>query len=835
MIRYLRLAAPSMLRHHASLYILATAGAALGVAALVAILLVNQSALAAFTGSTEAVSGQTDLAVLPKGPTLDETTLPTVLGSPGVADAFPILRRSVAVLPSAEVQLDVFGLDLFRPLPLTVVADVDDARGWQGIGVTKQLADRQDWALGDSIALASGRGVEYVTIQVLLDDAAAPLPSRFTAIMDIGEMQRRFGQPGAITQIDVVVDSTSAVASTQAALASRLAGGVSVETPSGRANDVAELLRAFRLNLIALSLVSIIVGAFLIYAAVRASLARRRKEFGVLRALGATRRQVLLLILSEVAVLSGAGVAIGAVLGTLLAKANVSTVSATLSNLYLLNAIERVDQPAWIYLVAGATGLAAALAGALGPAAELARHGPRELLSAVVVHEQLRSHSARLAVLGLAILVLIGGWYTTAGADWQPAGFVLAFGLLAALPLMTPFVIQRVTGAARARDFSIQYSARSLGTKLQVTSIAVAALAIAVALLVGVTVMIGSFRRTLDVWLATAVQADVYIATPAWARSASDPPIDDAMLAALHAAPDIVAIDRLRAIRSSVEGRQTTIVAVDFSEELPASRFPLYASTSTTFDDVRDGAALITEPLARKRDRWVGDSIAIATAGGRETVLPIAGVYYDYSSEHGMVAISPPTMQALFGDLPVANVGLYLARNADPETTIQWLSTNLSDRPLVYRSQQRLRRDALAIFDQTFAVTKILQSLSLLIAAAGITLTLLVIARERLGELALYRALGAQRLQVFSLFMQKGLGMAGLATVLGTVGGIALAAILVFIINRAFFGWTIQLSWPYRAVAWQWAAILGAAVLASLYPALIASRASGSALREEEA
>jgi putative ABC transport system permease protein len=154
--------------------------------------------------------------------------------------------------------------------------------------------------------------------------------------------------------------------------------------------------------------------------------------------------------------------------------------------------------------------------------------------------------------------------------------------------------------------------------------------------------------------------------------------------------------------------------------------------------------------------------------------------------------------------------------------------------PLLFRSNRRLREEIFTIFDQTFAVTRILQVMSLVIAATGIALTLLVLARERVSELALYRSLGATRRQLFGWFLGQGLAMAVIALALGAAGGVVLAIILVFVINRAYFGWTIQLHWPWPGLAGQVLVILVAALLASLYPALAASRTPAAELARDD-
>jgi putative ABC transport system permease protein len=139
----------------------------------------------------------------------------------------------------------------------------------------------------------------------------------------------------------------------------------------------------------------------------------------------------------------------------------------------------------------------------------------------------------------------------------------------------------------------------------------------------------------------------------------------------------------------------------------------------------------------------------------------------------------------------------------------------------------------LQIFEETFAVTRLLQAMGLVIAGAGVTLSLLVLARERRPELALYRAIGASRPQLGALFLGRGLaiGVGGLA--LGALGGAALAAVLVSVVNPAFFGWTLGLDVPWRRLGEQALAILAAASAASLYPAVRASRTPAAELSRD--
>jgi putative ABC transport system permease protein len=162
------------------------------------------------------------------------------------------------------------------------------------------------------------------------------------------------------------------------------------------------------------------------------------------------------------------------------------------------------------------------------------------------------------------------------------------------------------------------------------------------------------------------------------------------------------------------------------------------------------------------------------------------------------------------------------------------LKRELTGVPIAIRSNQRLREEALSIFEQTFAITRLLRQMSLVIAVCGVTLSLVVLARERAAELALYRALGAQKSQLFRVYLGKGMGMGLSGVALGTLAGIAFALVLIYVVNRAFFGWTIALYWPVGLLLSQNALILAAAALASLYPAWVASGTPATELRRED-
>ena len=840
MIRYYFTALAAHLGRGRALLTLTVFGVALGIASVLSIQIINRSALAAFRGGLQAVSGEADLSVLPRGPAMADSLYAVVLGTAGVAGAWPLYQVTAALEGRDKFYLDVVGVDLFAPVRLPWTGETGDLApalsrpGWAA--VTPSLAREMGWRKGDSVVVSSGSRRARLVVGALVDfQRVTPLASRKLVLMDIAQAQSLLGNAGEIQQVDVKVVERTAVSAVAARLRARLGPAVEVLTPEQRAKRAEGLLGAFRLNLTALSLISLVVGLFLVHSSTQASLVRRRTEFGVLRSLGATRGQVLALILAEVVLLGLLGVAVGLPLGYLAATATVDMVSQTLTNLYLLNEIERLDVPAWMFLLAAGIGAGGAVLGAAGPALDMSRRDVRDLLAAITLHERTGAIAAHLLGAGAAVLALTGLWYVWLGRAWRPAGFVVAIGLLAAVPLITPWLVQRAVALVRLRGFGLGFSLKSLGVRLQTTSFAVSSLAIAVSMLVGVSVMVGSFRRTVSLWVGSTLQADIYVTTPSWRGTGSQGTLDSTVVAALGAQPGVRMVDGLRGFPVYSGERRITLAGVDMALPGGAARFPLLAGDArTAFESVRRrGAVIISEPLARKAHLGVGDSLAIATPLG-ERRFSVAGVTYDYSTETGAAAMDLGTMSTVFGPGPLNSLALYLEPGRDPERMVDEIRARFRGTPLNVRSNRSLRAEVMRIFDQTFAVTRLLQVMGLLVAASGITLTLLILARERQSELAVYRALGARRRQIFRFFVGKGLGLGVFGLGLGFAGGSALAFVLIFIINRAYFGWTIQVHWPWGELASASATILLAAVVASLYPAARASQAPATQLSRDD-
>ncbi len=829
MFRYFVRALAAMVAKSPALYGLTVIGVALGVASVVTIQLINDNAIAAFAASVRAVTGDDELTIVPTLGQLRDGAMRAALADPATMGARPIVRVDATV---GGQRLSIVATDLTQPArgalePGTErIGDPLATPGW--IALSPQLAETLGLTVGQSFAAAAGSRRVTLTVGALIDfKKTLPLAPSALAVMDIAQAQSVFALPAGLNEVAVDLADGADVLAAAARIGQTLGEQARVLTPDERAEEAAGLLAAFRLNLTALSMISLAVGVFLIHGALQATLLRRRTELGVLRAIGATRRQVIGLVMGEVIVIGLLGTVLGLPIGIAAARANIDVVSGTLTNLYLLQAVEQLRVPAWVIAVGVGVGLGSALLGATLSLLELRREDTRALLVATTLQESLLALAPRL--LGAALVLgAATGAFAWAARLWQPAGFVIAVAILATMVLVTPWLVVRVARLARPRRFGVAYSLRSLGQKLASNAFAVASLAIAVSMMFGITAMVGSFRATLETWIGSTVRADVYVSTETRGR------LDAEVVRTVSATPGTRAIDVLRRGEARLADRTVRVSGVHVMLPGVPPRWSLMHASEGVLEAVAAGdGVLVSEPLARKTGLVRGARVHLRTSTGDHD-LTVAGLFYDYTTEQGTMVVDTKTFERLMGPVDPSSVALYLDESHDVEATVRDLQSRLGDAPVTVRSNQRLRATILDIFDQTFAITIILQTMSFLIAVAGIALTLLIAARERAAELALYRALGATRRQVFGMFVGQGLSLGAFGIVLGALGGSALVMVLILLINRAYFGWTIRLDLPVWTLAREALTILVAAVIAALYPAMRASRTPAQELVRDD-
>ena len=836
--------------------VLTIAGIALGVAVVIGIRLANVSSVAGFKAGVEALAGAASLEIRGNGG-IDDRRILELDWLRGYGDVAPVIEADAFVESDGRRDtVRVLGIDILRdraireyrltsggpdepgPLEILRLLTAPDA-----VVLPAAFAERHGLAPGDALVMTTGGERRTFRVAALMTGGLGrAAPSATVAVMDIATAQWAFDRLGWIDRLELRLDEGADIDEVERAIAGRLPAGLSASRPSRRGEEVGRMLRAFQFNVTALSYVALLVGLFLIYNTVITSVIARREEIGILRALGTPRRLVATLFLAEAAALAAAATVAGLLGGAVLAHGAVRLTGATVEALYVA-AEPHVPLPGWTdAALAVALGLGLSLLAALAPALEGSRLPPLAAIrwGAILETERRRTAGATLAAMALfalaAVLSRLG-----------PVGGLPLFGFAAAVAVVfgTAFLAPAALHAAAAvlrgplrHVFGVAglLADGSIAAGLRRLSVSIAALAASVAMLVAIAIMIGSFRTTVIYWLGQTLRADLYVSAAGRAGLSATPPTVPAEAQAIVAShPDVAAVERFRSMTVTYAGRPIVLAAADF-DVIRQRRTLLFKEPAGAGPDgaAGKGLVLISEPFAVQHAIGPGDPIVLETpVGARE--FRVAAVYYDYTTDRGVLLIDWATLREIFGDLNPTGLSVFLREDANADEVREALAGQLGDRQfgLFIHTSRMLREQALRTFDSTFAVAYALEAVAMAVAMFGVAATLITLIVERARELSVLRLLGASRAQMRRMVLIEAGVIALVSQALGLAAGLALALLLVDVINLQSFGWTIQYDVPMRFLLQASGALLLAAIAAALYPARIAAAARPD-LRERE-
>ncbi|HET7756105.1 MAG TPA: FtsX-like permease family protein, partial [Steroidobacteraceae bacterium] len=823
-----------LLRHPAQLA-LALLGLALGVGTVVAVQVATASAQRAFELSLRAVNGAATDEIVGGPPGIDErwyVRLRTGVLLPGapVPPCAPLLTGYVTF---GEQTLQLVGIDPFASAGLEESGGAAAARGVAGSGIaalqawftergavamSARTAAELGLAEGARFELAIGGVRRSATLIARLGRASPGLDG--VLLTDIAQAQEWLGAPGRLSRIDLRLPPDGAGAAWRARLRPLLPAGLALQGTRATARESLAMAGAFTTNLEAMSLLALLVGTLLVYGAVSFAVLQRRRIIAVLRALGATRGEVLAVLLAEGALLGLLGAACGVVLGTAIGRGLIGLVSRTINDLYFVVAVRQVTVPPGTLLAALCGGLGTALVAALIPALEAAAGAPELGLKRSVLEERAVAVAYRLVALG-ALLALGALVLVLASGRSLFGGFAALFMLLLGVAAVTPAALRALALAAARLAARVSPVVRlacgDIAGSLSRTGVAVAALGMALTAMIGVAVMVQSFRESLREWLGQTMRADLYVSAPGVADSLErrlDPRVIDALLAV----PGVRAHSAGRRVSVASPRGPVDLDAVSLAPESHAGFIFTAGDPARAWPRFAAGAVLISEPLAWRLQLAPGDTLALTTAAGARS-FTVAGVYREYGNERGEVLMSLEQYRRLWHDDAVGALGLYLAAGARPEAVAARLRDAVHGRQaLLIRSNAEIRALSMRIFERTFVITRVLYWLAAGVAAVGLVSALLAWELERARSLALLRSLGVTPAGAAGLLVAQTLFM-GLAALAAAIpAGLLTALTLTEVINRRAFGWRIELHLAAAQFTQALWLALAAALAAALYP-----------------
>jgi putative ABC transport system permease protein len=793
------------------LSILQLMGIACGVAAAAGMALSSRAALSSFTEAVEVLKGKaTHSLERPAGP-MEETVLARLMMDPAVSFFSPVIDRTLKLRVGGTVRL--LGIDPFldRPLrPEFSRVHPGENRGGMEEGLSFLLREKSvllDSELAAQLKLRPGdllstnRG-DLRVVGTFPNPSSEPL-----ILMDIAQAQRLFLLPGKVDRVDLILTD-------DAGFRSRWANGLRIQSGRQRERTMSDMLRAFRLNLQALSLLALFVGIFLVYNTAMFAVVSRRKDAGILRSLGASRREMVLAFLSEILFLGALGGALGGILGFFLSRFLTDLVAGTISNLYFFL---RPAPPQWswgILLIGTFMGCGASLLGGFFPLAELVRVDPVQALQGRTVKRGQRKMVRRAALGGAGMLGISLGLLAASAAHVY-YGFASSFALLIGASLLAGLtLVQLAPGLrwilSRMAGLSGKVAAGNIRQNLGRTAVAIAAFMVALSMSIGLSSMIGSFRQSLIWWMGTQLRADLYVGR------VSEMEVPEDFYEELRAMPGLGGVDPFRNVQTTYQGTPIFISAVDPSVLQKYTNFGWLKGGNENWEPVKKGAVVISESFYRRFAVKAGDRIILEGDHG-PAEMEVAGVFYDYTSEHGVVMMARATYLKIFGDSTISSLGIFIdPGNPRRRELLGEVRKKAQRRGLPVYSRDELHGNILSVFDSTFAVTRSMRIMTIIVAFFGIAGALLTLFMERQKEFGIYRALGFSTRQVAGMTLMEGFGM-GLISFLLSIGvGTALAWVLIRVINLRSFNWTVFFyldASPYLTAA-------GIAVLASLGAAI---------------
>lgn len=832
-------------------YILLILGVALGVAMMVSIDLANGSASRAFQLSTDAVTGKTTHRIVAGPDGLDEAIYERLRTQLGYTLAAPVVEGYLLAEELGEQPMRLVGVDPFAEPPFRSYFNTSEGSFTEGITpfltnphsviISQALADEYGLALGDTLTLDNSGQIDSMQIVGLLepaDDAARRALSGLI-FTDIATAQEILDMPDRLSHIDLIINDESQIEPIKEILPS----GVTVETAAARSNAVLQMASAFELNLTALSLLALVVGMFLIYNTVTFSVVQRRKLFGILRALGVTGEQLFRLILAEAAVLSLIGAVIGVGAGVILGRGMVRLVSQTINDFYFVVNVQSVSISTFTLIKGLIIGVGAALMASVVPAYEAMRTTPQSSLRRSTLESTARKATrwllliflvlsgmgiVLLALKGVSLIITFVGLF----AVLIGSAFVTPSLTIRMMNLVTP-VTNRLFGAIG------RMAPRDIVRSLSRTTVAIAALMIAVAVIVGVSIMIGSFRQTVSQWLNNTLQADIYVSPPALTASRVDGTLPQDVVDAVESWPGVDWV--VTAWHSDVQAvgpdRPIEVVAVDGDVSNGNRTYAwIDGSADTLWERLGAGEGIyVSEPYIIREDLPIPPPpITLMTESGPHD-FPVLAVFYDYSSDRGTIMMSQNLFRQWWSPRLPTTAGLFVAPGQDSNAIAADLKEHFSGRTdVTVRSNQSVRNNALDIFDRTFAITAALQLLAVLVAFIGVLSALMSLQLEKTRELGVLRATGMTVRQLWQLtLLETGL-MGATAGLVAMPVGWVLAWILINIINRRSFGWTLQMNLEPAFFLQAFLVAVIAALLAGIYPALrLGNMVIATAVREE--
>ncbi len=831
--------------------ILSALGICIGVAAIVSLGIVNENILDSFRNTINYSMGRAALQVTGPATGFPEDVVDRVRDVPGVEYAVPAIEATGTLFGTQEREIMVLGVDMLQdqmirqyrltdesadiPDPLLFLAKADS------ILLTKELAEREGIGIDRPIRLQTTDGIHSFKVRGRLSpEGPAKAMAGNMAVMDLFAAQKAFGREGKIDRIDISVLPAADVETVKKAVQSALKQGYTVETAAGRTKQIENLISRLRKSFDFVRFLVIFVGVYIIYNSVSINVVRRRKEIGILRALGAAKGRIVGMFLMEALIIGTLGSALGAGVGVLQAKASIATISRVFSDTYLNTAIVDIHI-SWHHLVVGfASGILASQVAALFPSISSSRISPISAIRSNPYSEQIQFTSKRTAALAAVFVFLAFAmlflYRAVPGSPYfhsKAAIFLALLPLLLGMSLATPSALKlflrlfhkwlspRLDAPGRLAGLNIERN-------LIRNSVAAAAIFFGICLYVNNAGFEHSIVTSIMRYLDDLLRPDIIVTAgrPLATAGSQNTMMPERVMEDIKEIPGVLSADPYRKIYVDDGKGRLLLIALDIPQKLAYCDFHIFQGSRDEIIKRLPGhnAIVISEGLSVKRGLKPGDSLSLPTPDGPVNFVIIA-VVEDFTSDMGTFYLDIGTFRRHWADRLVDAVHVRTTSREIVSGVVRAIEQKLgSERKLFVLPLQEWKKHLEKFFDDSFLFVHVINILSLTIACFGIIVTLFASVLERTREIGVLRSIGMLRKQVFRVVIIESAILGLVGGILGCIGGIVAGWGGLEGFFRADYGPSTAYYLPTSSVALALLISIAVAVLAGLYPAWRAAK-----------
>ncbi len=783
-------------------------GLALGLALYAGVQIANRAALESFEDSAAILRGGADFEISSVVGEVREEVVEKIRALEYVASVEPLSRRNI------EVRAGTDSLGVVQVLGMNVLGEHRLAKRESAAAPTRDnflpLLRRRDavWISSSLNNRLQGKTLEIMSsgeplsVHPVFTIPENPLLPGDQIIFDIASFQDFFESYGFVDSLQVFLKSGVSAETSMREIAKLLGDELIVDAQGQNARHAKKMTEAFRLNLQFLSGISIFVALLLVYNTISFFVLKRRKDFGILQTLGVSPKDIKLLLLFEALVLGFLGAILGLFLGKLGGLYALRRVAGTLQNIYGQSGTLDSALPTSLIIEVLLLGPALAIFGSI-PARELFSVQLRETFSYQNLEASFHNYKLGYAFLGvvLALLCMLSADARFLELDTR-MGFAAPTLAVLSVCFFIPLFLSLSLRILRAFRLPLEFLLASdhVQSTLRRNSVAVASLAVALGMGFSLSIMIVSFRETVSRWITAVTKADVFVSGEFRGSTILGDSISEKFVEAVKTFPEVRDYDPISAKTYDFEGRLIRVVGARMEVIRDSNRLLFQVPMS---DDERKEATaradtvFVSEVFAGRTKKKVGDAVEIPGKLHNFTGR-IANIFYDYSSDQGVVVVSQEAFEKMYGRVPLQGIALYLRNASDVKHVIQKLQEGFPGLPLKIRDNMGLRQEVLRVFDETFKITYALQLIAIFVSAATLMNTLSMLALERRREFGVLRAIGASYNTLRNMVLAEALLVGAAGLTVGLFLGFLLSLLLVFVVNTHFFGWSIAYLLPWQ-------------------------------------